>query len=230
MFWPTEGNLFHGLGTSVFENGDRSVEFDDGDVETLDLRRDLWKHCSARGLNPLPLYSEAPTVLAQMLACFGNKSFLCLSTHCFPSFVSNNAFASEENIFKKTVPVVHIHVIPESASVIASHVLYKVMHNHDGSLEIKARNVRHGNKDDIRADLASDCAMFSPVGMCIRLSKTSLHGSRVYKLGIHSAFVQTGLVARDFYVIRPKESHDRGKVLCLFLMAAYWLEKANSKW
>lgn len=49
------------------------------------------------------------------------------------------------------------------------------------------------------------------------------------KIDVKRAFIQTGKARRDFYVIPPIESEQRGNY-CLLLSAAYGLVNATAKW
>ena len=81
----------------------------------------------------------------------------------------------------------------------------------------------------MKSDLRSDCCMCSPTGLRIVLMTAALHKWKLVKADVKNAFLQTGMAARDVYVIPPKESTNR-KSLWLLLAAAYGLVNANSKW
>lgn len=66
--------------------------------------------------------------------------------------------------------------------------------------------------------------------MRILISTACMHGWRLQKIDVKSAFLQTGSAARDVYVIPPRDSADRGKVLWLLLTTAYCLVNANYTW
>lgn len=62
----------------------------------------------------------------------------------------------------KTINVVPITKLTPNANVINSHVLYKIKHNDDNSLKLKARISLHGNDDAIKNELTKDCTSFPP--------------------------------------------------------------------
>lgn len=71
--------------------------------------------------------------------------------------------------------------------------------------------------------------MFSPAGVRIALSVSSLRKWMLAKADVRSAFSQTGNARHNVYVIPPHESADRSHYW-LVLTAAYCLVYANAKW
>lgn len=72
--------------------------------------------------------------------------------------------------------------------------------------------------------------MCSLVEMGALISTATLFSWPLDKLDFKSASLQTGSAARDVCVIPLRHSGHRGKVLWLFLTAAYGLFNASSKW
>lgn len=85
-----------------------------------------------------------------MLDHFENKMFLNKPSQAFPSSKLSVAFYIEERDFKKTVQSIAINKIPKAPNIINSHVIYKIKHNDDKNLNLKARIVPHGNEDSMR--------------------------------------------------------------------------------
>lgn len=71
--------------------------------------------------------------------------------------------------------------------------------------------------------------MCSPVGIRLLLSAEWLFGWQLTNPDVKDAFLQTGKVQRDVFIIPRRESVDRGKTLWLLLTAAYGLINANAK-
>lgn len=71
--------------------------------------------------------------------------------------------------------------------------------------------------------------MCPPVGVRLLLSTAALRSWRAMKLNVKLEFLQTGHFAREIYVLFPRESSDRGRLLWLLLTAACGLYKANAK-
>lgn len=120
--------------------------------------------------------------------------------------------------------------VPPGANVICSDVIYKLQVRDENDLSLKVRIAPHGNEDSLKHKLRSDCAMCIPVGMLILISTAALHGWRLHKLYVKSAFLQTGNAERDVYVVPPRESSDHGRAQWLLLTPAYGLVITNVKW
>lgn len=148
----------------------------------------------------------------------------------FPMYALEISHDTEEAAFNKTVCSVPTNQVHANSKIISSNVIYKIKVNEGQFLKPKARIALHGNEDSCRFELKSDFAMCSPTGVRILLSYVSLHGWKLTKVDVASAFLQAGPAARDVYVIPPVESQDRGKTLWLLLAAAYGLINSNAKW
>lgn len=95
-----------------------------------------------------------------------------------------------------------------------SHILYKLKMNEDGSLKLKVRNVSHGNEDDLKDILTSDCSLCLPTRLRIVESIASLLEWNLYKADINSTFLQTGSAVRDRYVKPLRESTIQSSHFC----------------
>lgn len=123
-----------------------------------------------------------------------------------------------------------LDAVPDGANVIASHTIYKVKECDDSSLPLTAHIAPHGNEDDLRREQRSDCAMRSPVGMRVQFSTARLFKWKKHKVDVKYAFLQNGSARQDIFLVPPRQSPDRGKVLWMLSTAAYGLVKSNSKW
>lgn len=148
----------------------------------------------------------------------------------FDQFPMINAYQIEEENFLKTVKIVPISDVPDGANVIGSHVLYKVKKNDDESLKLKSRIAPHGNEDDLKEELTTDCAVISPLGLRIVQSIAALFGWPIDLGDVKTAFLKSGEAEREVYVIPPNESGMRATHRWLLLAAAYGLVNSNAKW
>ena len=112
-------------------------------------------------------------------------------------------YKQEEDIFKKTVRMVHVSKVPSDANVITSHVIYKVKLNDDASLKIRARIAPHGDKDTDQYQLKTDFSVCPPTGIWILLSLASFFKFCACKIDFKGAFLQRGDAMRDVYVVPP---------------------------
>lgn len=161
---------------------------------------------------------------------FGNKQFMRFQAQGFEQYPLRNAYEKEEGEFYKTIKVVPISELPTDANIVNSHVLYKVKHNDDQSLKLKARIAPHGNEDDIRNTLTKDCASCPPTGIRTVQSIATLKRWKLVLGDVKSAFLKTGEAERDVYVKPPQESKMRTSHVWLLMVAAYGLVNSNAKW
>ena len=111
-----------------------------------------------------------------------------------------------------------------------SHVIYKLKYNDDKTLALKARIAPHGNEDDEKEILTTDCQTCPPTGIRIILSVASLFGWKIKRADAKGAFLKTGKAQRHVYVIPPIESRMRLTHRWLLLVAAYGLVNSGAKW
>lgn len=93
--------------------------------------------------------------------------------------------------------VKRIPIYTKGANVINSHVLYKIIHNDDGSLKLKALTASHGNEDDLKDQLYTDCTMCPPNGIRLLQSIASLFGWKIFDVDALTAVLQTGDAEQD---------------------------------
>lgn len=74
----------------------------------------------------------------------------------FDQAVIPNAYAIEEEAFKKTIRQFLLIEVANDASIIKSNNIYKVKMNDDKTWKLKARIAPHGNEDSIKDILKSD--------------------------------------------------------------------------
>lgn len=167
-------------------------------------------------------------VLRDYESRFGSKEFMHEASG-LPSFITENSYLAEEEIFLKTCVKVPIPRVPSDANVIASHVLYKIKERDDGTKFCKGRIAPHGNEDRDKYMLKTDSAACSPVGMRVLLCIYTIFSWYLTKIDVKSAFLQTGSAEGDVFVIPPRESSRRG-FYWLLTAASYGLVNANAKW
>lgn len=49
-----------------------------------------------------------------------------------------------------------------TVNIVNSHTVYKIKHEDDGKLKLKARNGPHGNEYDLKEELAKYCSICPP--------------------------------------------------------------------
>lgn len=245
VFDPNENEHYPGTVQHKHRDGFITVNFDDGYINRINPAEEDWtfqyesdtdstiKSSSSkieRDSGPLSIMNIEPDVVRGLLNHFGNKSFMRHEAQGFEQCVLDKSFSDEEETFLKNVKVIFRADLPSDANVVNSHVLYKVKHNDDGSLKLKARIAPHGNEDALKEIFTKDCTICPPTGLRIVESVASLLGWNVYKADVKSAFLQTGSAERQIYVKPPRESKMRSTHLWLLLTAAYELVNANAKW
>ena len=175
------------------------------------------------------LQSAAEKLIESYYQAFGHGDFMLHQAQGLPPYATQNAYAREEQSFKKIIHEVAVSQIPKKANVVTSHVLYKVKSCDDGSLTLKARIAVHGNKDREKKTLKTDSATCPPVGIRILLSPATIFSWTLSKIDFKSAFLQTQ-AKRDMYVVPPRECKTRYRHYWLLSSAAYGLVNAGAKW
>lgn len=145
-----------------------------------------------------------------------------------PTYILLKANEAEESDSKQHVKCVSVNDVLQYANVISSHTVYKVNHDDDGSLRIKARIAPHGNEDSLKHIVKSDCAMSSPTSIRYILTIAALNRCVISRADVKFAFLETGQAQRDVFVRTPRESADK-RHYWLLLSAAYVLVNANAK-
>jgi len=167
VFWLDDDKYYPGTIKSATDDGRFDVHYDDGDKECLGKFSSTVQANTSSVPSELEVSSTEPTVLSSILEHFGNKSFLKHQAQGFEQFPLINAYQREEGTFLKTARIIPKDKSTSGANIIGSHTLYKVKHNDDGSLKLKARIAPHGNEDDIKHMLNKDCTICPPTGLRI---------------------------------------------------------------
>ena len=93
--------------------------------------------------------------------------------------------------------------VPVNSNIITCNVLYKVEDLDDEILKMKARITLHGNKDQGKEELKTDCVSCPPFGLRTLVSIAVLLQFFITEEDIKSAFLQSGEAQREVYVILP---------------------------
>ena len=107
---------------------------------------------------------------------FGNKTFMRHQAQVFEQHPIVSLYGIEEEKFLKTVKVIALDDFPSDANVINIHVLYQLKKNDYVSLRLKAKISPHGNEEDLKDVLTSDCTTCPPTGLRVVESIASLYG------------------------------------------------------
>lgn len=70
-------------------------------------------------------------------------------------------------------------------------------HNDERTLKLKERIETHGNEDDLKSSMSSNCTSCLTTGLRIIQSTASLLGWNFHKEDVKYAFLKTGLANRD---------------------------------
>lgn len=196
-FWPLDNQAYLGIGQSAERDGRLNILYDDGDTEFLNLKNEAWSFihdvpmtsASAITTQGLHLQSIESKVLSALKSHFGNKAFMKHIAQGFEQLQALvNSFKSEEYEFIKTVTPIPLSKSPQNATVINSHVIYKIKQSEKGCLNLKSRIASHGNKDDEKDNLTKDCSNYPPTVQGILESIASLYGWKIFKQDVKSAF------------------------------------------
>ena len=201
VYWPDDKQYYSGTVSRYFSrSGKHKILYDDGQSETLDMTKEIWKHddsigetngISANEIQVVPgkeLTSHEKDATDQYHDRFKSKEFFLSEAQDLPSFVTQNAYEREQSSFMKTVQEVHVSKIPPNSNIISSHVLYKVKTLDDGSRIVKARIARHGNRDKDKHLLRTDSATCPPLGLRILLSICTIFRWSLAKVDVRLCF------------------------------------------
>lgn len=146
VYWPLDDQYYPGTIGNIDE-GKYTVNYDDGEVEILDMQEEIWKYQEGNGstmaTSNLRITSNEQDVLNSMQNIFGNKPFLKYQCQGFEMHPLYNAYKKEEEQFLNIGKVDPVESLPENANVVGSHTLYKLKSNDDKSLALKARIAPH---------------------------------------------------------------------------------------
>ena len=154
---------------------------------------------------------------------YATLSWTHTSTSC------ENTYHDKELKFLKTVREIPVDKVPKNSNIISSHVIYKVKEGDDGSLKIKSRILRQGNKDKEKGNLKTNSSICPPTGIRILLAIATIMKWSLDKIDFTSAFLQNKAVKRDVYVVHPRECR-RKSFYWFLLTSANGLVYANAKW
>lgn len=112
----------------------------------------------------------------------------------------------QEQQFLYIVEVVPLSKVSRNANIANSHVIYKLKSNDDKYLSLKAWIAPHGNEDNEKVDLTTDCITYLPAGFRVIQSLSELKRWKI-KLGdAKAAFVNTGEAKQKVYLKPQRES------------------------
>lgn len=197
----------------------------------LNLAIEKWRLCSATALiaPPPDVSSNLQLALSAMLQHFENCSFMRHEAQEFLSYSICNAYYSEKAVFKRTCRMVLLKDAPRHANFILSHVLQRVKHMDNETLNLKARVSHYGNEYSQLPALCRNCDTCLPVEVLILLSIEALRKWLRTRIDVGTAILQTGPAIRNLCANPLCESSDRGRVLWLLLTATYVLVRVNTK-
>lgn len=176
----------------------------------MSLNDEVWRNANDSTLQAYAtkLVSNEQSDLSKFLKCFRHEDFLKFHAQDLATYVLQRAYKRKEASFKKTVKCVPISSVPPNASIISSHIIYKVEHKDDGDLKVKSRVATQGNKDVQHFESKTDSATCPPTGIRTIVSIAQIFKWTLVKIDFKRAILQTRKAMRDVHVIPPYESHD----------------------
>lgn len=136
-YWRRDDQYYPGTVFDISTAGRQVINYDNGDIETLNLTNEIWgagTNLAANSILTRRILSDASKVTKNFYDSISNKPFLWHRAHAFPSYALLSAYESEEAVFKQHVKSTYIADVLQSANVISSHTMYKVMSSNNENL------------------------------------------------------------------------------------------------
>lgn len=239
IYWPIDNQYYDGRIISAENNVQLNIQYNDGDVESIDLNNEDWKLYKSLAENSSMVTNSATElqvdfstseVLSSMVEEFVNKPFLKHQSQNFEQFLLIKSYKEDEESFLMTVKVIPRNNVTYKSNLISIHTLYKVKKNDDGSLKLKARIAPHGNEDNLKDVLNKDFSTCPPTVLRIVESISSFHIFTAYKGDVKAAFLQTGKSDGYDYLRPPRENQMKSTHIRLLLTAEHGLFNSNAEW
>lgn len=131
FFWALANAFYPGNISSISDAGHFVINYDDGEVETVNLIEDTWRFKAPDTVSALTsllpeLQTDQTEVLDSLFSVFGNRSFLFHKASGFPRYTLSNAFSEEDTVFRKFVTVIPAPDVHGNSNIISSHTIYKI--------------------------------------------------------------------------------------------------------
>ena len=142
-----------------------------------------------------------------------------------------SAFSKERKswVDQKVFTSVSAAEVPSGSNLIGSHVIYRWKDIETEKPFLKARIVPHGNRDNQKDILRTDCPTLRPETLRIVCSYAVDLKLRLKAIDIETAFLQTGEIKREIYIQPPSEEESSGRLWKL-LKTAYGLVDGPIVW
>ena len=177
------------------------------------------------------LKTDKHHVMSTIYETIGSKQVTARHLDFAPSWVLDEAFRKEhDSSWKGAYKEIPKCQVPRSANVITSHTVYKVKTQEDGSKDMKARIVPHGNRDNEKDNIRKDSSTAQLFVIRLLLSLATFLGFRIACADIKGAYLQSGPIRRDIYVRPPKEHRGPRGVLWKLLKLPYGIFEAGRQW
>lgn len=204
----------------------------EGQKEESGKSRDLGQYKESVGnINGQKMVSQEAAILHDIRDKIGTGQVTASAIAFAPSWVVEKSMKAEhDENWTGAYEEVHESDLERGANVISSHVVFKVKSNDDGSLKLKSRIVVHGNRDDERELIRSDCAAADMLIIRLVISLATMLGFNMATADIKGAYMQSGPIQRNVYVRPPRDcSRKRGMVWRL-LKLPYGMADAGRQW
>lgn len=177
------------------------------------------------------LESDKDILLLLIRQRIGSKQVAASQLSFVPSWLLDEAVEEElAQNWQGAYELVGINSLPPDANVIASHVVFKVKDNQDGSLRLKARLVLHGNRDKDRFKVRRDSASAELFIVRVLLSISAILGFKIATADVKGAYMQSGGISRDIFVSTFKPIEARRGQLWKLLRLPYCIFEAGRQW
>lgn len=106
VYWPGDDVYYPSVFEEITTDDKHTVQYDDGDSETLDINGEQWRYINllSAKVSYLPRFeSEKPKVLKEILNYIGDKPFLFQHVQRFPQHVIYETYKQEEAELVKPV-------------------------------------------------------------------------------------------------------------------------------
>lgn len=112
-------------------------------------------------------------------------------------------------IGKSAYKTVNESSVPRGINLIGSHLIFKVKEGHSRQLKMKARLVLHVNRDCDRFSVRFDSAPTDLSILRIIIALASILGFAIATAKFKGAYMQSGPIQRELYVISPDRIRQR---------------------
>ncbi len=175
--------------------------------------------------------SEEQRILSEFYKIVGGSPITRKAMEGLPSWIVQNAIDKEVNEnWAGAYEEVCETDVPASANVISSHIVYVLKSEENNLKRLKARLCPHGNRDQEKGRIRNDSsnAQFMVIRLLISISTVLKFNFGC--IDIQGAYMQSGPITRELFVLPPRELKSRRGVLWKLLKLPYGISEAGRQW